>query len=157
MTQTPENLLHRAEKLCRREGLRLTPLRRRVLELIVHSPGGTKAYDLLDTLAAEHAAARPPTIYRALDFLLSHGLIHRIESQNSYVRCNCPEHVQAYQLLICQVCGYVQEMHEDLVEERLDKAAAEQGFSVVKKTIEVHGKCKDCQPESEFEGVEADV
>ncbi len=145
MSQVPEELMAKADALCQREGLRLTPTRRRVLEMIVHSPGGAKAYDLLDTLAKEHSAARPPTVYRAIDFLLSNGLIHRIESLNAYVRCTCPEHVQAYQLLICEICGNVQELHEELIDQRLDAAAAKQGFSVEKKTIEVHGRCQDCQ------------
>lgn len=147
MSQVPEALMTQADALCQREGLRLTPTRRRVLEMIVHSPGGAKAYDLLDALTAENASARPPTVYRAIDFLLSNGLIHRIESLNAYVRCTCPEHAQAYQLLICQVCGNVQELHEELIDQRLDAAAAKQGFSVEKKTIEVHGRCQDCQPE----------
>lgn len=146
MSLNPEELMAKADTLCHNQGLRLTPLRRRVLELIVNSPGGAKAYDLLDLLAAEQASARPPTIYRALEFLLNHGLIHRIESLNSYVRCACPEDVQAYQLLICEACGFVQEIHEDLIDQRLDLAAKKQGFSVIKKTIEVHGRCQECQP-----------
>ncbi len=145
MSQVPEKLMAKADEFCQREGLRLTPTRRRVLEMIVNSPGGAKAYDLLDTLAKEHSAARPPTVYRAIDFLLNNGLIHRIESLNAYVRCTCPEHVQAYQLLICGICGNVQELHEELIDQRLDAAAAKQGFSVDKKTIEVHGRCQDCQ------------
>lgn len=147
MSQVAKELMVKADALCQREGLRLTPTRRRVLELIVYSPGGTKAYDLLDTLAKENSSARPPTVYRALDFLLSNGLIHRIESLNAYVRCTCPEHVKAYQLLICEICGYVQELHEELIDQRLDAAAEKQGFSVIKKTIEVHGRCQDCQPD----------
>lgn len=147
MSQVPDELMAKADAFCQREGLRLTPTRRRVLELIVQSPGGAKAYDLLDRLALENSSARPPTVYRAIDFLLSNGLIHRIESLNAYVRCTCPEHVQAYQLLICEICGYVQELHEDLIDQRLDAAAAKQGFSVEKKTIEVHGRCQDCQPD----------
>lgn len=153
MSQVSEELVARelmakADALCKREALRLTPTRRRVLELIVHSPGGAKAYDLLDALASENSSARPPTVYRAIDFLLNHGLIHRIESLSAYVRCTCPEHVQAYQLLICEVCGYVQELHEEHIDQRLDAAAAKQGFFVEKKTIEVHGRCQDCQPDT---------
>lgn len=145
MSQHPEQLLAEADALCQRKGLRLTPTRRRVLELILRSPGGAKAYDLLDALTAENASARPPTIYRAIDFLLGNGFIHRIESLNAYVSCACPEHAQAYQLLICQQCGQVQELHEESLDHQLDAAAARHGFKVQKKTIEVHGQCQTCQ------------
>ncbi|SFX50838.1 transcriptional repressor [Marinospirillum alkaliphilum] len=144
MSLEHEKLMAEADTLCLRKGLRLTPTRRRVLELIVHSPGGAKAYDLLDALTAENPSARPPTIYRAIDFLLSNGLIHRIESLNAYVSCACPEHAQAYQLLICKDCGKVQELHEESLDHQLDAAAARQGFYVEKKTIEVHGLCQQC-------------
>ena len=148
MSQEAEKLMSEADALCARKGLRLTPTRRRVLELIVQSPGGAKAYDLLDALTAENPSARPPTIYRAIDFLLSNGLIHRIESLNAYVSCTCPEHSQAYQLLICKTCGDVQELHEESLDAQLEKAAQHQGFQVLRKTIEVHGLCHTCQQES---------
>ncbi|WP_114418826.1 transcriptional repressor [Marinospirillum perlucidum] len=145
MSREVDTLMAEADHLCHRRGLRLTPTRRRVLELIVESPGGAKAYDLLDALTAENPSARPPTIYRAIDFLLNNGLIHRIESLNAYVSCTCPEHAQAYQLLICQDCGQVQELHEQTLDERLETAAQNQGFKVIRKTIEVQGICHTCQ------------
>ncbi|MFK7160799.1 transcriptional repressor [Marinospirillum sp. MEB164] len=139
------DILAQADALCARKGVRLTPTRRRVLEMIAQSQGGAKAYDLLDSLTAENASARPPTIYRAIDFLMSHGLIHRIESLNAYVSCICPEHHQAYQLLICRQCGEVIELHEESLDTQLNEAARLQGFCVEKKTIEVHGLCQNCQ------------
>ncbi|MDR9468253.1 transcriptional repressor [Marinospirillum sp.] len=150
MSQEADKLMSEADALCLRKGLRLTPTRRRVLELIVQSPGGAKAYDLLDALTAENPSARPPTIYRAIDFLLSNGLIHRIESLNAYVSCTCPEHAQAYQLLICKNCGDVQELHEENLDSQLETAAWDQGFQVLRKTIEVHGICHTCQQETVF-------
>ncbi|WP_404418922.1 transcriptional repressor [Marinospirillum sp.] len=150
MSQEADKLMSEADALCLRKGLRLTPTRRRVLELIVQSPGGAKAYDLLDALTAENPSARPPTIYRAIDFLLSNGLIHRIESLNAYVSCTCPEHAQAYQLLICKNCGDVQELHEENLDSQLETAARDQGFQVLRKTIEVHGICHTCQQETVF-------
>lgn len=145
MSQEAEHRMAEADELCLRKGLRLTPTRRRVLELIVQSSGGAKAYDLLDALTAENPSARPPTIYRAIDFLLTNGLIHRIESLNAYVSCTCPEHAQAYQLLICKACGQVKELHEEKLDGQLEAAAQAQGFKVHRKTIEVHGLCHACQ------------
>lgn len=148
MSQEANQLMLEADALCLRKGLRLTPTRRRVLELIVERPGGAKAYDLLDALTAENPSARPPTIYRAIDFLLSNGLIHRIESLNAYVSCACPEHAQAYQLLICKSCGEVQELHEEQLDAQLEAAAEREGFQIMTKTIELHGHCRACQSET---------
>ena len=133
-----------AESLCQKKGLRLTSGRRRVLELILSSPGGVKAYDLLDQLTADNPSARPPTIYRAIDFLLANRLIHRIESLNAYVGCSCPDHHQAFQLLICRACGQVAELHEQPIDESLNLAAKQAGFIIEKKHIEIHGLCRNC-------------
>lgn len=147
MTDHVTALIQQAEQLCQTSGLRLTPTRKRVLELIVGMPGGAKAYDILDLLTRENPSARPPTIYRALDFLMAHGFIHRIESLNAYVSCSCPHHVQAFQLLICDECGDVQEVHDHSINTHLDRVAKDFGFATQRKTIELHGLCKACQQE----------
>ena len=77
-------------ELCARRGARLTRLRRRVLELVWQGHAAVKAYDLLAELDRKDATAKPPTVYRALDFLMAHGLVHRLESLNSYVGCPQP-------------------------------------------------------------------
>lgn len=147
MTDHVTALIQQAEQLCQTSGLRLTPTRRRVLELIAAMPGGAKAYDILDLLTRENPSARPPTIYRALDFLMAHGFIHRIESLNAYVSCSCPHHVQAFQLLICDECGDVQEVHDQSINTHLDRVAKDFGFAARRKTIELHGLCSACQQE----------
>ncbi|RCV87441.1 transcriptional repressor [Billgrantia montanilacus] len=138
------SLLRQAERQCERHGARFTPIRRRVLEMIAGASGGLKAYDLLDRLAVEHAAARPPTIYRALDFLIEQGLVHRIESLNAYVACPCPEHAHGFQLLICRHCGRVEELHLDDVNNQLNTQARQLGFRVERQTIELLGSCDVC-------------
>ncbi|MBA2777408.1 transcriptional repressor [Billgrantia kenyensis] len=137
-------LLSQAEKQCHLRGVRFTPIRRRVLEMIAGANGGLKAYELLDRLAVEHAAARPPTIYRALDFLIEQGLVHRIESLNAYVACPCPEHTHGFQLLICRHCGHVEELHLDDVNAQLSERAHKLGFRVERQTIELLGSCDAC-------------
>lgn len=138
-------LIQQAERQCQQRGVRFTPIRRRVLEMISSSPGGLKAYDLLDRLTSEHASARPPTVYRALDFLIEQGLVHRIESLNAYVACPCPEHVHGFQLLICRHCGRVEELHLDEVNEQLSHRAQALGFRVDRQTIELLGTCDVCR------------
>lgn len=141
-------ILHTAATQCQRRGVRFTPIRRKVLRLIACSKGGLKAYDLLDQLSDDHAAARPPTVYRALEFLIEQGLVHRIESQNAYVACACPSHAHGFQLLICRGCGHVEEIHLDTITEQLAERAHQKGFSVDRQTIELHGHCKRCQPQA---------
>ncbi|SEI64926.1 Fur family transcriptional regulator, zinc uptake regulator [Allopseudospirillum japonicum] len=146
--QTRLAWLQRAEALCKQQGARLTPTRKRVLELIIDAPCGAKAYDILDKLTQENASARPPTIYRALDFLLAQGLIHRIESLNAYVACCDPEHAHGYQLLICECCGQVTELPAAAVEAKLYQIAASIDFTLKRHTIELQGICATCAQET---------
>jgi len=98
-----------AERLCEERGVRFTPLRRRVLELIWSNHESVKAYDLLDAMKAFDKSAKPATVYRTLDFLLDQGLIHRIESLNAFVGCRQPERRHQLLLLICERCHTVDE------------------------------------------------
>ncbi len=172
--------LDTAARLCAERGARLTPLRRRVLELIWrgHAPARhapVRAYDLLARLsdrpgtakergtaknkqaAGERRPAAPPTVYRALEFLLTQGLIHRIESLNAYVGCMDPEgHLGdapgsapggalGGQFLICGDCGAAAEVHDPRVDAAVARRAEELGFAVHRKTIEIAGVCPPCQ------------
>lgn len=139
-----QDLLTQAQRQCTENGVRLTPIRLRVLEMIATASGGLKAYDLLDRLALEHSAARPPTIYRALDFLIEQGLVHRIESLNAYVACPCPSHHHGFQLLICRRCGRVEELHLDDIGTQLKNHAQQLGFQIERQTIELLGCCNSC-------------
>ena len=137
--------LKRAERRCQANGSRLTPIRRRVLELIWQRHEPMKAYDLLDLLRGERRSAAPPTIYRALDFLLEQGLIHRLESLNAYVGCGEPEHPHVGQFLICHCCNAVAELSDNDVYANIAAKASEVGFRVSSQTIEISGLCPGCQ------------
>ncbi len=140
-----ETALADAESICQRRNVRFTPLRRRVLELIWDNHDVSRAYDLLAALQEEDPKAKPPTIYRTLDFLLEQGFVHRIESLNAFVGCDHPEKRHEFQLLICTRCGLVQELHQPELSERLYNSARAQGFQPDRQTMEVHGQCADCQ------------
>ncbi|MCG7498743.1 zinc uptake transcriptional repressor Zur [Vibrio sp. Of7-15] len=138
-------LLTKAEQLCQQRGVRLTPQRLRVLELIITHQGAISAYELLDLLRETEPQAKPPTVYRALDFLLSQGFIHRVESTNSFVSCcaiGSTEHCS--QLLICDKCGNVEEYHDDNLTHDLKRNAEQLGFVVKHHVLETHGTCKKC-------------
>ena len=137
--------LDAAEHRCGRRGARLTTLRRRVLELVWSSHEPIGAYTLLDALKADGQASAPPTVYRALEFLLEQGLVHRLERLNAFVGCARPEEAHAAQFLICTKCGRVAELDDPVIDEALRVGAEKQGFTVIRQTVEVEGCCPDCQ------------
>jgi len=142
---SPEKILSQAESICQQRNVRLTPQRLEVLRLMSEHHGAISAYDLLDLLRASEPQAKPPTVYRALDFLLEQGFVHRVESTNSYVVCHHfeqPSHTSA--MLICDRCGAVAEQHAEGVEAILKSLAHSGGFALTNSVIEVHGLCRSC-------------
>lgn len=138
--------LAEAESICARQGLRLTALRKRVLELVWQSHKPLGAYDILGVLSEEDGRrAAPPTVYRALDFLLENGLVHRIASLNAFVGCNQPEHAHQGQFLICRSCHAAIELEKTSISEAIVASATDVGFSVEGQTVEVVGLCAGCQ------------
>lgn len=143
-----ERTLQEAERACARRGAQLTPLRRQVLELVLESGAPVGAYALLDRLKASRPGAAPPTVYRALDFLLAHGLIHKVERLNAYVGCSDAahglDHDHPHQFLICRRCGATAEIADADVAAALEAAARRAGFAAASATVEVEGLCARC-------------
>ena len=141
-----ESALATAENLCQSRGIRLTPGRRQVLSLIWQSHQPMKAYDLLDQLRQTDAQAKPPTVYRALDFLMEQGLIHRIDSLNAYTGCGHPETLPCdCYFMICQTCGNAQECCNESLSARIHTMAKERGFTPQHTVLEIAGLCQDCR------------
>ncbi len=141
--------LSRAEAACARRGVRLTAIRRDVLRLILQSAEPVGAYALLDGLRSLTGSGKPPTIYRALDFLLAQGLIHRVERLNAFVGCHDEEsHHHAAQFLICRACGRVTELEDPDVESAIAAATRARGFSPARVTVEIDGTCDTCEKTS---------
>jgi Fur family zinc uptake transcriptional regulator len=136
--------IHAAERLCCTRGARFTPIRRKVLELIWESHRAVKAYDLLDRIKPSEPTAKPATVYRALDFLIEQGLIHRVESLNAFIGCNCSEREHELLLLICGRCGEVEERPALEVMSALASEIKDAGFAPLRKAVEVHGLCAHC-------------
>lgn len=137
-----------AEQVCLKQGQRFTALRRRVFELVwqQHKPIG--AYDVLNLLQTSGRAA-PPTVYRALDFLLDLGLIHRIASLNAYVGCIHPTDKHEGQFLICESCKAFAELDSTEITRAVDQNAQKNGFEIHQQTIEIMGLCPHCQGKKE--------
>ena len=141
----PETLLAQAQQVCKRKGARLTKVREQVLLLLAEHEGAVGAYDLLAQLKEIDSAAKPATIYRALDFLSKQGFVHKIESINAFVMCHhfgdCDHPVQ---LLICDQCGHVEEIQSNNFDLALRTMADANGFTISHQIVEAHGNCKTC-------------
>lgn len=133
-----------AEQVCLQRGVQLTPIRYQILELIWESHKAVKAYDLLERIKPLQMAAKPPTIYRALEFLSEQGLIHRVESLNAFIGCRCSNAPHEQLLLICKNCQEVEERTAPQVMRVLADEFKEAGFTAHSKAIEIHGLCSRC-------------
>lgn len=143
-SQVVRQALDKAAALCRDRGVRLTPIRRRVLELVWREYRPVGAYDILEVLKQEHRGAAPPTVYRALDFLLTQGLVHRIESLNAFAACRYPDKPHVAEFFVCARCGAVAELKSERAEAEVMRSAREMGFRPHTCVIEVKGVCPRC-------------
>ena len=135
-----------ATLVCREKGARFTYLRKRVLELIWTSHKPVGAYDILDMMnGSSDSRVAPMTVYRAIDFLIENGLVHRIASRNAYVGCRHPGATHEGQFLLCRHCGRFAEIEELAISEALSNGAKRAGFDAVSPLIEIEGRCRDCE------------
>jgi Fur family transcriptional regulator, zinc uptake regulator len=139
------NIIKEAETLCERAGTRLTDPRRRVLTLLAETKTPQKAYDLIAKAGVDGGAVKPPTVYRALEFLCQLGIVHRIEQDATYVACSHVGHGHLAALFVCDSCHGVTEVHVDEIERQLSDAATKTGFSLARLVIEGRGHCQACR------------
>ena len=144
-------LLRQAEALCAARGVRLTELRRHVLGLVLDSDRPAGAYEMLERLRPHHPGAAPPTVYRALEFLLQQGLVHKVERLAAFVACvhgmerHGHDEAHATQFLICTLCGRVAELSDPSIGAALQGAAAASGFAIQRCIVEAEGVCAACR------------
>ena len=134
----------RAERRCAEENLRLTPLRRRVLEILLSEHRAMGAYDILEKLRTEGIGRQPPIAYRALNFLVAHGFAHKVERLNAFAACTLSGEAHEPTFLICRACGSVAETEAKVAAEQLGKTAAKAGFSLESAVCEIEGLCPRC-------------
>ena len=136
--------MRHAEALCVKEGVQLTPLRRRILEELAKADRPLGAYDLVERLGKERRIA-PISVYRVLDVLIEAGLIHRIATRNTYLACNHAHESHATTVfLVCTTCGSVDEVTSDAVMSSVRGTAEAAGFRPGSRAVEVEGECSDC-------------
>ena len=143
-THCVSRTLKEADRVCAERGLQLTPIRRRVLEIVSqrHAPVG--AYDILGALKKGEGALAPPTVYRALEFLIEAGLVHRIDTLNAFITCDCPGESHAGQLLVCRSCSRVTELDDPTIARLVAQRAKAAGFGADSLSVEIKGVCGDC-------------
>ncbi len=138
-------ILAHAEDVCRRKKVRLTPQRRQVLEIVAESHAAVGAYEIMDRLTTDGKRPAPITVYRALDFLITQGLVHRLASLNAFIACPRAGSRHGAQFLICKRCGNIGELNDHSVDRAIAGAASDVGFSVSAPVVEVAGLCMNCR------------
>ena len=139
-----KDALAHAEQVCKEQKIKFTPLRKKVFELIWKSHKPVKAYDILGQLSSENYIEKPPTVYRALDFLQNNQLIHRIESMNAYIGCSIKHHSFDSKFFICDKCNEVEEIADAQVSKSLISVSKKHGFHPSLMNVEIHGTCTQC-------------
>lgn len=129
---------------CKDHDLRVTPPRLSAFRIVHHAPKPITAYEVLENMSKDIKSPKPPTAYRALDFLTEHGFVHRIESLNAYVSCCVNHKHEGSQFMICDACGYVEEIHLCSLPKALQDKVENEKFSIHHWNVEVHGTCAKC-------------
>lgn len=145
LAHEPASALEAAQEVCQTRGVRLTPMRRAVLEQLLVTGQPLGAYELIQRLGtARGTLPAPPVVYRSLDFLLANGLVHKLETSRTYVACLHPDHAHAVQFLICRRCGTVVETEDDQLAAAANALGARTGFVVERQAVELTGICAGC-------------
>jgi Fur family zinc uptake transcriptional regulator len=139
-----ESTLKKAETICKTKGYRFTATRQEVLSIIAQHSYAIKAYDILEIMSKKHGSTKPPTVYRALEFLIDAGFVHKIESLNAYSSCSQPHQHPHCHLLVCNQCGVVNEFFDHTIRDAAHIHAASEKFTPSYDAVEFLGACKKC-------------
>jgi len=137
--------ISRVDEICRSNNLGFTDIRRQVYEIIIKNNKPIKAYEILDEIRnITNKPSHPPTVYRAIDFLIENGIVHKLNSINSFVGCFHPKTHEECYFLICKKCNLYQECCDDSLKDRISKTAVHNKFVISNTTLEIEGHCLDC-------------
>jgi Fur family transcriptional regulator, zinc uptake regulator len=136
--------LEELEEICQQRGGWMTRQRRAVLNLLLASKRPVSAYDLRDALLPDDPSITPAAVYRSLDFLVEHGLVHRLETTRSFVACDHPDHPHSAQFLVCRQCGSVVEAEDKRFDKVTESLGQRLGFTLDHRAVELTGVCAAC-------------
>ncbi|NCX86694.1 MAG: hypothetical protein EBX05_07890 [Rhodobacteraceae bacterium] len=139
-----ENSIQEAEHYCQENGLNFTPVRRKVLEILLQKNTAIGAYEILDLLREAGFKNQPPVAYRALDLLVQNGFAHKIEQLNSFIGCTHPGKDHSPAFMICRKCDSVSEEEALTRDFSVSQIGLKTGFTVEKAVIEAKGLCHSC-------------
>ena len=139
-----ENSIQEAEQYCQENGLNFTPVRRKVLEILLQKNTAIGAYEILDLLREAGFKNQPPVAYRALDFLVQNGFAHKIEQLNSFIGCTHPGKDHSPAFMICRKCDSVSEEEALTRDFSVSQIGSKAVFTVEKAVIEAKGLCHSC-------------
>ncbi len=142
--QCRAGVLEAVDRACAERRLRLTPVRRQTLEILLESHVGMGAYEILKILSKKGFGEKPPMVYRALGFLIDEGFVHKLQHQNSYVACTRPSDCVNPCLLVCSSCGKVAETSIPQVSKNISRVACMLGFTPSNTVMELSGICAMC-------------
>jgi len=137
--------ISRVDEICRSNKLGFTDIRKLVFQIIIKNNKPIKAYQILDEIRnITNKPSHPPTVYRAIDFLIENGFVHKLNSINSFVGCFHPKTHEECYFLICKKCNLYQECCDDSLKDRISKTAVHNKFVISNTTLEIEGHCLDC-------------
>jgi Fur family zinc uptake transcriptional regulator len=139
--------LREAEEICARNGVRLTKLRRAILELLLAAGSPIKAYDIIEKMRDKGERLTPATVYRTLDFLLQYELVHRVNSLNAFVPCTASHEEHSSLMFVCSECRQTEELEDHILYEAMRVKLSELGMSLNNNCIEIQGTCRNCTPD----------
>ena len=132
-------------EICKENNIAFTEIRKNIYEIIIKHKKPIKAYEILDQFRnISGKTSHPPTVYRAIEFLIDNGFVHKLSSINSLVGCFHPKiHKECY-FLICKKCNIYQECCDNDLAKNIFKTAKKNDFIVSNTTLEIEGHCQDC-------------
>ena len=140
-----KKVIQNAEEICLKFSLNFTPIRKKVLEIISSNHKPSRAYDLLAKLRDAGLSDKPPTIYRALDFLIENKIVHKLNTINAYVACFDEESEEISCFLICEMCQEIEEFHNKNLSKVLTNIGKKRGITIKNLNLEIGFKCQECK------------
>ncbi len=142
-----KTVIEHAKEVCRKGSLNLTPIRKKVLEIVASNHKPARAYDLLAKLKEGGFSDKPPTVYRALDFLIEHKMVHKLNTINAYVACFNNETEEVSCFLICEKCQDIEEFQDEGIIKAIANISKSKNIDVRNINLEISFKCDQCAKE----------
>ena len=140
-----KSIIEKAEQVCDKNSLKLTPIRRKVLEVIIANHKPTKAYDILTKLKDSGFSDKPPTVYRALDFLIENKIVHKLNTLNAYIACFSDKIEEICYFLICEKCQNIEEIRDKKLVKTLANIGKDKKADIKSVCLEIGFRCEECR------------